>query len=70
MVRELKLHFCSFCAPSHVVFLLLEIMENDFYHLFHFLVSLEDASFHLILNSSSHNKPSHLLPKWHHFFST
>ena len=36
MVRELKCHYSSFCAPSHVVFLLLEIMENDFYHLFHF----------------------------------
>ena len=36
MVRELKLHFSTFCAPSQVVFLLLEIMENDFYPLFHF----------------------------------
>ena len=35
MVRELKRHYSSFCAP-HVVFLLLEMMENDFYHLFHF----------------------------------
>ena len=35
MVRELKLHFSSFCAP-HVVFLLLETMEKDFYHLSHF----------------------------------
>ena len=36
MVRELKRHYSSLICAPHVVFLLLEIMENDFYHLFHF----------------------------------